>query len=109
MNERLGYAVRNKLLAATSRPLQVRISMKSLCISTVLVALALTAAPTFAQMSIGKCVRPDCESMQQYCDESRSAGKTGTDCSVAGKLCFQSKGRTWVGTTPDGKTWTCDF
>jgi hypothetical protein len=77
--------------------------MKSLCISTVLVALAVTAAPTFAQKSIGKCVRPDCESMQQYCDESRSAGKTGTDCSVAGKLCFQSKGRTWVGTTPDGR------
>ena len=73
MNEKLGYAVRNKLLAATSRPLQVRISMKSLCISTVLVALALTTAPAFAQKSIGKCMRPDCESMQQYCDESRSA------------------------------------
>ena len=83
--------------------------MKSLYVSTVLVALALTAAPTFAQKSIGKCMRPDCESMQKYCDESRSAGKTGTDCSIAGKRCFQSNGRTWVGTAPDGKTWTCDF
>ena len=83
--------------------------MKSLCISTVLVALASTAVPSFAQKHIGKCMRADCESMQQYCDESRSAGKTATDCSVAGKLCHQSKGRTWVGTTPDGKQWTCDF
>jgi len=83
--------------------------MKSLCISTVLAALALTPAPTFAQKSIGKCTRPDCESMQRYCDESRNAGKTGTDCSIAGKRCFQSNGRTWVGTNPDGKTWTCDF
>jgi hypothetical protein len=83
--------------------------MKSLCISTVLAALDFTAAPTFAQQHIGKCIRPDCESIQRYCDESRNAGKTGTDCSIAGKRCFQSNGRTWVGTNPDGKTWTCDF
>ena len=83
--------------------------MKSLCISTVLVALALTAAPTFAQKHTGKCMMPDCQSMQKYCDESHNAGKTGTDCSIAGKRCYQSNGRTWVGTKSDGKTWTCDF
>jgi len=81
--------------------------MKSLCISTVLVALASTTAPTFAQKHVGKCIRPDCESMTRFCDEGRNAGKT--DCSIAGKRCYQSNGRTWVGTTPDGKTWTCDF
>src|SRR6478735_6297796 len=60
-----------------------RISMKSLCISTVLFALASTAAPALAQQHIGKCMKPDCESMQRYCDEGRNAGKT--DCSTAGK------------------------
>jgi hypothetical protein len=83
--------------------------MKCLYIATVLAAFASTLAPTLAQKHIGKCVRADCETMQQYCDESRNAGKTATDCSVAGKQCFQSKGRAWVGTTPDGKQWTCDF
>jgi hypothetical protein len=81
----------------------------SLYISTILVALASTSVPSFAQKPIGKCMRADCASMQQYCEESRSAGKTLTNCTAAGKQCVQSKGRTWVGTTPDGKKWSCNF
>jgi hypothetical protein len=77
---------------------------------TLMVALASATGPSFAQKAkdIGKCMRADCGSMQKFCEESRSAGKTGTNCEAAGKLCLESKGR-WVGTTPDGKKWTCTF
>jgi hypothetical protein len=81
--------------------------MKGLYISTILVALASTSAPSFAQKPIGKCMRPDCASMQQYCEESRSAGKTGTNCVPAGAQCTKTK--KWVGTGPDGKKWSCTF
>jgi hypothetical protein len=83
--------------------------MKIPYILTTLVALACTSIPSFAQKPIGKCMRADCASMQQFCEESRSAGKTGTNCAGAGQQCVQSKGRTWVGTSPDGKKWSCNF
>lgn len=79
--------------------------MRGLYISTILFALAST--PSFAQKPIGKCMRADCASMQQYCEESRSVGKTGTNCGPAGAQCTKTK--KWVGTSPDGKKWSCTF
>jgi hypothetical protein len=81
--------------------------MKALHIATIIFAVSSVSSPSLAQKAkpIGKCMRPDCASMQQFCEESKRAGKTGTDCAAAGKQC----GRTWVGTTPDGKKWSCTF
>jgi hypothetical protein len=61
------------------------------------------------EKDIGQCMRVDCASMQQYCEESHKAGKTGTNCAVAGKACLQSNGPRWHGVTADGKKWTCKF
>lgn len=83
--------------------------MKAQLIPMILIAVAFTSSPSFAQKPIGKCMRADCASMQQYCEESRSTGKTGTNCVAAGKQCVQSKGGKWVGTTTDGKKWSCTF
>jgi hypothetical protein len=84
--------------------------MKGLYISTILVALVSTSASSFAgEKSVGACMRSDCASMQQYCEESRKAGKTGTNCAAAGDQCVKSNGRTWHGVTGDGKKWTCNF
>ena len=76
--------------------------MRALYCSAILVALISTSVPSSAQKAIGKCMRADCASMQAYCNESRSSGKTGTNCEVAGARC--TKAKKWVGTTPDGKT-----
>ena len=81
--------------------------MKHLYIPAALIILASTTVPSLAQKQIGKCMRADCASMQAYCEESRAAGKTGTNCSAAGKQCAQNK--KWVGATPDGKKWSCTF
>jgi hypothetical protein len=85
--------------------------MKTLHTAAIVFAVASVSTPGLAQKpkAIGKCMRPDCASMQQYCNESKSEGKTGTDCAAAGKLCLDVKGRTWLGTTPDGKRWSCTF
>jgi hypothetical protein len=85
--------------------------MKVLYFATVSLAVVISAGPSLAQKAkaIGKCMRADCASMQAYCEESKSAGKTGTDCPSAGARCLASKGKTWVGTTPDGKKWSCTF
>jgi len=84
--------------------------MKALYVSTILVTLASTSVASFAvEKFIGQCMRVDCASMQQFCEESRKAGKTGTNCTAAGNQCVQSKGRTWHGVTADGKKWSCNF
>jgi hypothetical protein len=84
--------------------------MRALTISTTFVALASTCVSSFAgEKDIGQCMRVDCASMQQYCEESHKAGKTGTNCAVAGKACLQSAGPRWHGVTADGKKWTCKF
>jgi hypothetical protein len=57
--------------------------MRALYCSAILVALISTSVPSSAQKAIGKCMRADCASMQAYCNESRSSGKTGTNCEVA--------------------------
>src|SRR6476619_2862861 len=108
MNEKLGYTVQQTTRGNVEAAASEDFDEESLYLDCSRCS-RVDCRPNLCAKSIGKCMRLDCESMQQYCDESRSAGKTGTDCSVAGKLCFQSKGRTWVGTTADGKTWTCDF
>ena len=74
-----------------------------------LAATASQASAAAGEKAIGKCMRADCASMQQYCEESRSAGKTGTNCTAAGNQCVQGKGRTWHGTTAEGKKWSCNF
>lgn len=81
--------------------------MRALYCSAILLALISTSLPSSAQKAIGKCMRADCASMQAYCNESRSSGKTGTNCEVAGAQCIKAK--KWVGTTPDGKKWSCTF
>ena len=81
--------------------------MRALYCSAILVALISTSVPSSAQKAIGKCMRADCASMQAYCNESRSSGKTGTNCEAAGAQC--TKAKKWVGTTPDGKKWSCTF
>ena len=81
--------------------------MRALYCSAILVALISTSVPSSAQKAIGKCMRADCASMQAYCNESRSSGKTGTNCEVAGAQC--TKAKKWVGTAPDGKKWSCTF
>ena len=58
--------------------------MKVLYCFAVLVALISTAVPGSAQKAIGKCMRADCAIMHAYCTESRSSGKTGTNCEAAG-------------------------
>jgi hypothetical protein len=85
--------------------------MKVLYFAIISIAVIVSAGPSLAQKAklIGKCMRADCASMQAYCEESKAAGKTGTDCGAAGTLCLASKGKTWVGTTPDGKKWSCTF
>jgi hypothetical protein len=83
--------------------------MKSICTLATGLVFAFVSTPSFAQKPIGKCMRADCASMQSYCEESRATGKTMTNCSAAGKLCLQSKGRTWIGTSPEGKKWSCVF
>ena len=37
----------------------------------------------------------------------RSSGKTGTNCEAAGAQC--TKAKKWIGTTLDGKKWSCTF
>lgn len=81
--------------------------MKGLFLSAVFVALVSTSVPSLAQKPIGKCMRADCATMQAYCQESRGAGKTKTNCEAAGAKCTKSK--KWVGTTSDGKKWSCTF
>jgi len=81
--------------------------MKWLLLPFVLVYLVAAAAPSSAQKPIGKCMRADCASMLAYCQESRSAGKTGTNCEAAGARCIKSK--KWIGTTPEGTKWSCVF
>jgi hypothetical protein len=81
--------------------------VRGLYFPAILVALISSSVPSVAQKAIGKCMRADCASMQAYCEESRSAGKTGTNCVAAGAQCTKSK--KWVGTTTDGKKWSCTF
>jgi hypothetical protein len=81
--------------------------MKFRFFSAVFVAFVFTSVPSLAQTAIGKCMRADCASMQSFCQESKTAGKTGTDCEAAGALC--AKNQKWVGTRPDGKKWSCTF
>jgi len=67
--------------------------MRALTISTTFVALVSTCVSSFAgEKDIGQCMRVDCASMQQYCEESHKAGKTGTNCAVAGKCAFEARG-----------------
>ena len=81
--------------------------MNRLLVPAALIILTAGSIPSFAQKAIGKCMRTDCAAMQAYCEESRSAGKTGTNCTAAGAQCNKSK--KWVGTTPDNKKWSCTF
>ncbi len=81
--------------------------MKYLFLSVLFVALVSTPVPSLAQKPIGKCMRADCAAMQAYCQESRSAGKTRTNCEAAGAQC--TKNKKWIGTSPDGKKWSCTF
>jgi hypothetical protein len=74
-----------------------------------LAATATQASAAAGEKSIGKCMRADCATMQQYCEESRNAGKTGTNCTAAGNRCVQGKGRSWHGVTAEGKEWSCTF
>ena len=84
--------------------------MRALTVSTTFLALSSTCVPSFAaEKDIGQCMRVDCASMQQYCEESYKIGKTGTNCAAAGKACLQSNGGRWHGVTADGKKWTCNF
>ena len=76
-------------------------------LSVVFAVLISTPSPSLAQKPIGKCMRADCAAMQAYCQESRSAGKTLTNCEAAGAQC--SKAKKWIGTSPDGKNWSCTF
>jgi hypothetical protein len=88
----------------------------------IIMALISTSVPSFAQKAIGNCMKvtgysqflqrsssheADCTSMQAYCSESRSSGKTLTNCEAASAQC--SKAKRWIGTTPDGKKWSCTF
>jgi hypothetical protein len=88
----------------------------------IIMTLISTSVPSFAQKAIGNCMKvagysqflqrssihkADCTSMQAYCSESRGSGKTKTNCEVAGAQCTDAK--KWVGTTPDGKKWSCTF
>ena len=88
----------------------------------IIMAMISTSVPSFAQKAMGNCMKvsgysqflqrsssheADCTSMQAYCSESRSSGKTGTNCEAAGAQC--TKAKKWVGTTPDGKKWSCTF
>ena len=85
--------------------------MNRLYFAAVVIAAFSAASPSFAQKAklIGKCMRVDCAAMQSYCEESKSQGKTGTDCTAAGKQCVAGGGKSWVGKTPDGKAWSCTF
>lgn len=85
--------------------------MKRFYFAVVALAAVSACTPSFAQKAklIGKCMRADCAAMQSYCEESKSAGKTGTDCGAAGKQCVAGGGKSWVGKTPDGKAWSCTF
>jgi len=81
--------------------------MKIAIYSSVLAALILSSNLSFAQKAIGKCMRVDCASMLSYCKESRSIGKTATNCEAAGAQCLRTK--KWIGTTPEGTKWSCTF
>ncbi|MGW1420357.1 hypothetical protein ACWAT4_09605 [Bradyrhizobium manausense] len=81
--------------------------MRTLYCAAIFMTLISTSVPSSAQKAIGKCMRADCAGMQAYCSESRSSGKTGTNCEAAGAQC--TKAKKWVGTTPDGKKWSCTF
>lgn len=74
---------------------------------TAALILIASSLPSMAQKPIGKCMRSDCAAMQAYCMESMAAGKTGTNCAAAGAQCDKSK--KWIGSTPDGKKWSCTF
>jgi hypothetical protein len=78
-------------------------------VAALLLAATATQASAAGEKSIGKCMRADCATMQQYCEESRNAGKAGTNCTAAGDQCVQSKGRSWHGVTAEGKKWSCNF
>lgn len=81
--------------------------MKRLFFSVTVLVTLISIEPSMAQKFYGKCMRPDCASMLAYCQESKSTGKTSTNCETAAALC--AKNKKWVGTTPDGKKWACGF
>jgi hypothetical protein len=81
--------------------------MKYLLLTAVFGVLVSTSAASLAQKPIGKCMRADCAGMQTYCQESKAAGKTATNCEAAGAQC--TKNKKWTGKTVDGKTWSCTF
>ncbi|MFK4511387.1 hypothetical protein ABIF81_006565 [Bradyrhizobium daqingense] len=85
--------------------------MKYFYFAAAALAIVTAATPSLAQKPklIGKCMRTDCAAMQSYCEESKSTGKTGTDCGMAGKQCVAGGGKSWLGRTPDGKAWSCTF
>jgi hypothetical protein len=90
--------------------------------TVIILALVSTSVPGFAQKAVGNCMKvtgypqflqrsssheASCASMQAYCSESRSSGKTHTNCEDASAQC--AKAKKWIGTTPDGKKWSCTF
>jgi hypothetical protein len=81
--------------------------MKYLFLTAVCAVVVSTLAPSSAQKAVGKCMRADCAAMQAYCQESKAAGKTQTNCEAAGAQC--TKNKKWVGKSVDGKAWSCTF
>ena len=81
--------------------------MKYLFLTVVFAVSVSILAPSSAQKYVGKCMRADCAAMQAYCQESKAAGKSLTNCEAAGAQC--TKNKKWFGKSVDGKAWSCTF
>jgi len=72
MNEKLGYAVQQTTRGNVEAAASEDFDEESLYLDCSRCS-RVDCRPNLCAKSIGKCMRLDCESMQQYCDESRSA------------------------------------